>query len=1053
MARFFIDRPIFASVISIVIVLAGLVAMKSLPIAQYPDISPPTVTVTATYPGATAETIANTVAAPIEQQVNGVDNMMYMTSTSSSTGNMTLIVTFEAGTDPDIAQVNVQNRVSQAAPQLPSVVVQQGVKVEKKSQAFMMVIGIYSPNDRYDSVYINNYTNLYVLDAIKRLPGANMSTAFGSVEIAMRVWLQPDKMAQLGITTDDVAKAIQAQNKDYGVGVIGQSPTSKTVEQTFVMTTKGSLSEPEEFENIILRTDQTGSAIVRLRDVGRVEIGARDYNLRNKLNGKDAAMLSVYQQPGANAIETSRNVRATLEELKKSFPSGLDYKIVLDTSLFTVSSIDKVVHTFYEAVALVIVVVFIFLQTFRATVIPIIAVPVAIIGAFIGMIALGFSINMLTLFGMILAIGLVVDDAIVVVESVELNMHKFGLSPKEATKRSMDEISGALVAIVLVLVSVFVPVAFLGGMTGTLYKQFAITIAISVVLSGIVALTLSPALAAIILKPTHSKKNFLFRAFEYAFGKLTDLYVIGVKITIRFPLIALCLFAALLWGTVHLYKTIPTSFVPDEDQGYVFGVNMMPDSASLDRTVDASTSGVAVIKKNEAVQDIAQVDGYSLVDGQTKTNAGTLFVSLKPFEERHTAETSSFTLLKTANGAFRKIEKAILLALNPPAIPGLGTTGGFEFYIQDRGAGNPAKLFQAVQGVVEKAKKRPELQGVSSTFVSSSQQMYLELDRSKAELLGAPVDTVFQSIQTFFGSAYVAQFTKFSRVWWVIVQGDSQYRSEPKDLDKIYIRSKNGSMVPLNTLVRLSYKPGPSMITRFNNFPAAKVTGSQAPGYSSGQAIAAMEEISKESLPADYSYAWSGQAYEEKKSGGTSASVFVFGLIMVFLILAAQYERWTLPLGVMLAVPFALFGALAAIYLVGLQNDVYFQIGLVVLIGLAAKNAILIIEFAVELRHQGKTPHEAAIEAARLRLRPIIMTSLAFGLGCVPMAIATGAGANSLRSIGTGVIGGMLGSTIISIFYVPLFFVLIERMSGLFSKKSGKSQSAVETEHASEAHS
>ena len=1034
-ASYFIDRPVLSFVISIVIVLAGFVALKATPVAQYPDIAPPTVQVTAVYPGATAEVISNTVAAPIEQQVNGVDRMSYMSSTSSSTGNMTLTVTFEPGTDPDMAQVNVQNRVSQASAKLPDIVAKQGVTVEKRSQAFMMVISVYSPDERYDQTYLSNYTNLYLLDPIKRIPGANLSSMFPVPDIAMRVWLKPDRLAQLGITSDDVTTAIQRQNKAYGVGQIGQAPSTKGTQQSFVVTTQGMLTLPKDFDNIILRTDKEGTAIVRLKDVGYAELGSKDYSIASKVNGKRGVAIVVYQQPGANAIQTSEEIRKLLKELTPRFPAGLEYKVVLDTSKFTEESIKKVVETFFEAVVLVVLVVFLFLQSFRATVIPILAVPIAIVGTYSGILMLGFSTNMLTLFGMILAIGLVVDDAIIVVENTEHLMASQGLTPMEAAKKAMGELAGALIAIVLVLCSVFVPVAFLGGMTGTLYKQFAITIAISMALSGIIALTLSPALAARILKPGHHEKRGFFKWFENGFTKLTNGYTAGVRWLVGNRLIGLALFGGVLVAVVFLFKVVPGSFVPEEDQGYIFVVNMMPDAASLERTVATNDKALGILKSNPAMGDVAQLDGFSLLDNQNKTNAGMMFASLKPYEERKGKEGTAFAVLDDSRKKLAGIKDGMLLPLNPPSIPGLGTTGGFEFYIQDKGGGSPRALEDKVKAFLAKARQRPELTGISTTYSASQQQLYLDLDRSRTEILGVPVSTVFGTLQAYYGSSYVAQFTDFGRIWQVIIQAQPQYRDRPESFDQIYFRSNTGQTVPLSAVATARYVSGPNLLTRFNGFPAAKITGAQATGYSTGQAIAAMEDISRELLAGGYDFSWAGQAFEEKKSGGASSSAFIFGLIMVFLILAAQYERWAMPLGVLLSVPFAICGALTLTWLLGLQNDVYFQVGLVTLIGLSAKNAILIIEFAAENRRTGMPVVEAAVEAARLRLRPIVMTSLAFILGCVPMAIATGAGANSLRAIGTGVIGGMVASTAVASFFVPLFFVILEDFTGLFSRK------------------
>ncbi len=1033
--HFFIDRPILSAVISILIVLAGAVAMTVLPIEQYPDMAPPQVTVDARYPGATAEVIANNVAAPIETQLNGVDNLLYYYSTSSSSGNVSISVIFKPGTDPDINQVNVQNRVSQALPQLPQVVSQQGVTVDKKSTSVMMVLSIYSPDERYDTTYIDNYANLYVLEELKRVPGANRASVMGLPDIAMRVWLRPDRMAQLGITVQEVAAAIQSQNQTFGIGQLGAQPSLPGVEQQFVVTAQGLLTQPEEFANIIVRAAKEGAAIVRVKDIGRVELAKRDYSISSRMNGNTATTIAVYQQPGANAVETAQAVRAKMEELKGKFPTGLDYKIVLDTSQFTLYSIDKVVHTFFEAVVLVVVVVFVFLQSLRATVIPILAVPVSIIGTFIGMKLFGFSINMLTMFGMILAIGLVVDDAIVVVENVEANMAKKGLSALEASKQAMTEIAGALISIVLVLLAVFLPVAFLGGVTGTLYKQFAITIAISMVVSGIMALTLSPALAAIIIKAHHGEKRGFFRWFENGFARVQSGFVGGVAHTIQGWPVALILFGAVLAGIVLMFRIVPSSFVPDEDQGYFFVVVQVPDTASLPVTGRFTAQLEKIVLADPAVQDVATVNGYSFIDGQFNNSGAVLFGLLKPFEERSDPSLLSFDTLKRLNAQFFALKDGFALALNPPSIPGLGTTGGFEFYIQNRGSGDSRATGEAVEAFLTKARQRPELQGVNTTFRAASQQLFVDLDRNRAEVLGVPVQDVFQTMQGLFGSQIAGQFSQFSRVWWVILQADAQYRADPDDFRKVYLRSKSGAQVPLSALITTKYVASPKLVTRFNGFPAVKVTGSQAAGYSSGQALNAMEEVARETLPGDFAFSWAGQALQEKESGSTSSSAFIFGLIVVFLLLAAQFEKWTLPIAVVLTVPFAVLGALVLTWLLGLQNDVYFQVGLVTLVGLAAKNAILICEFAIERVRHGMPARDAAIEAAGLRMRAIVMTSFAFILGCVPLAIATGPGANSLRAIGTGVIGGMLASTLIAIFFIPLFFWLLESMSARFARE------------------
>ncbi|SOE62243.1 multidrug efflux pump [Burkholderia sp. D7] len=1038
-SRHCIDHPIFASVISIVITLGGALAMFSLPIAQYPDITPPQITISANYPGATADVVANNVAAPIEQQVNGADNMIYMNSSSSSTGNFTLNVFFQIGTNPELAQVDVQNRVNLALPQLPQSVQAQGIQVQKKSSAFMMVIAIYSPTDRYDPTYIANYANIYVLDALKRVPGANQSSIFGTPDYAMRIWLKPDRMAQLGVTASDVQRAVANQNQQFAVGSIGQSPTGTPVEQSFAVTTTGRLSDPAEFENIIIRAASSDAAIVRLRDIGRAELGQKDYSIRSKFQGKPATIIAVYQQPGANALDVSKQVRATLEQMKKSFPEGMEYDIAMDTTEFTRASISDVIYTFFEALVLVVIVVYVFLQSFRATLIPVIAVPVSILGTFMGMLAMGFSINMLTLFGMVLAIGIVVDDAIVVVENVERNMNVHKLSPRDAAKRAMDEISGPIVAITLVLGAVFVPVAFLGGITGQLYKQFAITIAISVGFSGVVALTLSPALAALLLKPGHHEKKGFFRWFDNAFGRMTSGYTGLVKLAIKRFVVALLLFAGVIALAVVMMRSIPTSFLPPEDQGYLLGAVIMPDAASLDRTGAVSQHVTDYFMKQPAVSSVTIVDGYSLLDSQSKNNASTFFIGFKSFDERY-----KFANIKTQNAravlidAFKNlsgVKEGIILPVNPPSIPGLGTTGGTEMWIQSKGDATIPQLAGVVDDFIAKAKQRPELSRVTSTFNASSQQLLVNVDRDRSETLGVPVEEVYSAMQTMFGSLYVSQFNRSSRLWQVILQAEPSYRLTPKDLDQIYVRARTGSMVPLKAVVTSQFATGPDLVTRFNNFPAVKITANAAPGYSSGQVLSALDEVAREVMPAGYDVGWSGEAYEAKQAGGASGLVFVFGLIMVFLILAAQYEKWSLPVGVLMAVPFAIFGALLAILLRGLENDVYFQIGLTMLVALAAKNAILIFEFAVLNRESGESVYDAAVTAATERLRPIVMTSLAFILGCVPLAIATGASANSRHSIGTGVIGGMLGATVIAVFFIPMFFYVLETMS---EKRSGK---------------
>jgi len=1043
-SKFFIERPIFAAVIAILICIAGLVSMYVLPVQQYPNITPVQVTVSATYPGADSKTLADSVASPIEAQINGVDNMLYMSSTSSANGQLTLVVYFSLDTDPDIAQVQVQNRVNLALPQLPSAVTQLGVSVQKKSSSIMMLIGLFCKDGRYSEKYIANYANVYVLDAIKRVSGAGQAQILGVPDQAMRIWMNPDRMASLGITTSDISNAIKSQNALVGAGQLGQKPTAGPVELTLPVVTQAPFTEPQQYESIILRASQDGSAIVRLRDVARAESGLRQYISDSKINGMPASLIAVYLQPGANGLTVSRDVRKTLEEMKAQLPEGMEYIVSLDTNDFVKLSIKEVIHTLFEAIALVVMVVFLFLQSFRTTIVCTIAIFVALIATFTGMLALGFSVNLITLFGLVLAIGMVVDDAIVVVENVERNMHDHHLAPKEATIKSMEEIASSLVAVVLVMASVFVPAAFLPGTTGQLYKQFAVTIVISVAVSGFVALTLTPAMCALMLKHSPPVQHGFFAWFNRQVDAVTRGFGSAVELVIKRAVVALVLFAGFLWGIYHLFSVLPTSFVPNEDQGYVMAAIMMPDAASMDRTQAVADKVDAIFAGTPGVDNRTMITGYSLIDSGFKTNAASFFVTLKDFDERYASVDSARkenarAVLTNVHQEAGRIDRALVLPLPPPAIPGIGTVGGFEFWIQDSGNGDPAQLDAVTSDFLKKARARPELTSLSTTFRATTQQLRANVDRDKATLLGVSVEDVNNAIQAQFGSLTTSQYNQFSRVWWVIVQSDAKFRQSPGDLTRLYTRTSKGDMVPLSALVSTEWVTGPDMVPHFNGFSAAKISGSPASGYSSGDAIAAMEATAAEVLPAGYRFAWSGLAFEEKQSGGTSSIAFIFGLIIVFLVLAAQYESWTLPGAVMSAVPFGVLGALATNWARGLENDVYFQIGLLVLIGLGAKNAVLRVSAAREFRHQGKSIMEATILAGKQRLRPIIMTSLAFAFGCLPLAIAMGAGANARHSIGTGIIGGMIGETTLAMLYVPLLFYLFDRFSESKGKNSAMS--------------
>lgn len=1034
MSRFFIHRPIFASVISIVIVIAGLMAMRVLPIAQYPDIAPPTVMVSASYPGASAETLARTVAAPIEEQLSGIEGLLYFNSNAASNGQVSITVTFEVGVDIDIATVEVNNRVKAAEPRLPDVVRQYGVTVRKRSNDILMVATLTSPDQSRSSLFLSNYALSNVLDDLKRLPGVGDAIIFGAQDYSMRVWLKPDRMAQLGITVADVNQAIAAQNKQNAAGKIGQEPAPQGQQLVYTVTAKGRLISPEAFADIIIRAEGP-SGVLRLRDIARVELGAQSYDASTRLLGKPVIGIGIFLQSGANALDVAQAVRNELERLREKFPSGVDYVIPFDTTKFVDASIREVVRTLVEAMLLVMAVVYLFLQSWRATLIPMLAVPVSLIGTFAGLWLLGFSINTLTLFAMVLAIGIVVDDAIVVLENVERLMTKHNMAPLPAAIQAMREVSSAVVAIVLVLCAVFIPVSFLGGIAGKLYQQFAVTVAVSVVLSGVVALTLTPALCALLLKSKHEESK-LFAPFNRLFDWFTDSYTRTVYLTLRHRIIGTVVFALIIGGSVYLFRIIPGSFVPSEDQGYLISALMLPDGASLQRTQVTGETFRTMVAQNPAVDRVFVIAGNDLIGGGQKTSAGTVFIPLKDWDKR-TAVADD--LAKQFTGMGMGLNDGMALVFNPPAIRGLGAAGGFELFIQARGDSDPHQLAGVVEGFTNALKQRPELTGINTFFRPTSPQLYVEVDEAKAMSLGIPVAEVYQSLQAMMGSLYVNDFNFTNgRTYRVQLQADAAFRSDPKDFGEVYVRSAHGVMVPVSALVSVKAIVGPEQLERFNGFLAAKVMGNSLPHISSGAALRIVEEVAAQALPPGYELAWTGQALQEQRTGSTSTVAFVFGVIMVFLILAAQYEKWSLPFAVIMAVPFALFGALLAIFLRGMPNDIYFQIGLVVLIGLASKNAILIVEFAAQKQAEGMSVLDAALEGARLRLRPIVMTSMAFILGVFPLVISTGAGSAARRSMGTGVFGGMLAATFIATIFIPMFFTWF----------AGRKASRVALEHA-----
>ncbi|BAM33010.1 multidrug efflux RND transporter permease subunit [Helicobacter cinaedi] len=1034
MSKFCINRPIFAMVLSIVITLVGAICITILPVEEYPQVVPNEIVVSATYSGASAEVMANTVASIIEDSINGVEGMLYMKSSSTSSGVMNLNVFFSNDANADMALVNVTNRVQSALAQLPAEVQRVGITTRKRSSTLLAVYAMYSDNPAHSSTFVANYGILNVINELKRVPGVGDVTPFGSQDYSMRIWLDIDKLSQNNLTPSEVAKVVSEQNSQFAVGSFGKEPMRSDIAFTYSVTTQGRFVSAEEFGNIIIRSNADGSAL-RLKDVAKVELGAKDYSVSPLLDGKHASAFGIALQPGANALDVASAVEKKMQELSLSFPNGLHYKNVYNTTSFVKISINEVIKTFIEAIVLVIIIMYFFLQNFRATIIPVIAIPVSIIGTFAGMYVLGFSINLLTLFGLILAIGIVVDDAIIVIENVERILHtetnELGekYSVKEATLKAMGEIQGPVVAIVLVLCSVFIPVAFIGGFSGAIYKQFAITIVISVVISGFVALSLTPALCVSILKAKEPKPFYLVRRFNDFFDWLTHKFGEQIGKALRRGILLVALFVAILITTWELFSKLPTGLVPSEDKGSMMSFIQLSPAASLSRTITEGKKGLAILGQEESVDSGFLIAGFDMLASAARSSGAVIFVTLKDWSER---KESAFAIAQKMMGAFNANLDAFSLVTTPPAIMGLSTVGGFELYIQDRSGGSIKDLEKYANLLVTEANKREELLGVRSLFSANIPQYHLNLDRERAKAMNVNVDDVFTTMQSTFGQHYVNDFNLYGKTYQVNIQAQSEFRESPEDLSRIFVKSSNGDLIPISTLVSFERVIGADIVDRFNLFTSAKVIGNanETKGYSSGDALRVIEGVAKEILPDGYTIAYSGTSYQEKNASGTGKLAFIFGLIFVFLILCAQYERWLMPLSVLTAVPFAVFGACLATMLRGLSNDIYFQIGLVMLIALSAKNAILIVEFAQHLHEkEGKGILESAIGAAKLRFRPIIMTSLAFSIGVLPLALSSGAGSASRHAIGTGVIGGMLAATFIAIFFIPLFWSYVARFN------------------------
>ncbi len=1033
-SKLFINRPVVAMVIAIVTVIIGLVAMAGLPVAQFPDIVPPQIIVNTTYTGADAQTIEQSVATPLEQQMSGVDNLLYMQSTNANDGTMTLTVTFDVDTDPNFDQVNVQNRVAQAQPNLPADVNQFGLNQRKSTGIPTLAFALYSPQETHDSLFLANYANININDALYRVPGVGEVRLFGVSDYAMRIWVKPDLLAKLGLTVPDLVRAVQQQNSVNPAGQVGAEPAPKGKETTYTVRAQGRLQTPEEFGQVVVRSNPDGS-VVRLSDVARLELGAQNYQQLARFGGKPAAIVAVFQAPGSNALAVADGVKKTMDELKQRFPADLDYAIGLDTTRSVTEGIREIVETLVIAIILVLLVVFIFLQNWRATLIPMIAVPVSLIGTFAVFPFLGFSINTLSLFALVLAIGLVVDDAIVVVEAVEHHIEE-GMSPREATLKAMEEVAGPVISIALILASVFIPVALVSGIQGRLNKQFAVTIAVSVLISAFNALTLSPALSALLLRPRKEAHGVLakfFGAFNRWFAKATHGYVALSRSLIRKAVIGVLILAGFALVDGVFGRRLPTSFLPEEDYGYLFLNIQLPPAASLERTDQVSQKVEKILKETEGVQYTTTINGFSLLNRVSASYNGFFFVSLAPWNERkHTAP----EIVKIVNARLaNEVPEAIAFLFSPPAIPGLGNSGGLSFWLQDRSGGSVEFLDQNLQKFLAAARQRPELSGVVSQFSATTPQIFADVDRDKVLKQGVDVRDVYQTMQAYLGGLFLNQFNRFGRQWRVFLQAEGEERLSDHDIAQYYVRNNDGNMVPLSSLLKTRNILGPEYTNRFNLYRAAQIIGTTAPGYSSGQAMAALEEVAKQTLPPEIGYDWSDLSYQEQKASGSTTGVFGLSLVFVFLILAALYESWSLPFSVLLTVPIAIFGAFLGLWLRGYDVDVYARIGLIVLIGLAAKNAILIVEFAKAELENGRDLIDAALEGARLRLRPILMTSFAFIFGSAPLWIASGAGASARRILGTVVIVGMLAATLIAIFIIPVTFYLVEKLTMRFSKK------------------